>query len=176
MALWKDKTGNVYDDMDGTAQSLSSWPKGLTLLSDVEVLALSKMSVSEAKAALLAAINAERDRREEAGFPYRGQILDSTPRSVQRITAAALAALAALASGQPYIVEWTCADNSTLTLDAAGVIGIPVALAQHAAALHAHARSLKAAVEAAGSEAELVAIDIHAGWPGGEHEDLALPA
>lgn len=114
----------------------------------------------------LAAINTERDRREEAGFPYRGQILDSTPRSVQRITAAALAAQAALAAGQSFSLEWTCADNSTLTLDAGGVSGMPVALAQHAAALHAHARSLKAAVDAANSEAALATIDIQAGWPG----------
>lgn len=119
------------------------------------------------KAAKLSAINAERDRREELGFPCRGKWLDSTPRSVQRITAAALAAQAVLATGQPYSVDWTCADNSTLILDAAGVIGIPVALAQHAAALHDHARSLKAAVEAADSEAALAAIDIQAGWPGG---------
>lgn len=111
-------------------------------------------------------INVERDRREEAGFPYRGTVLDSTPRSVQRITAAALAAQAALAAGQPFQLDWTCADNSTLTLDAAGVIGMPVALAQHAAALHAHARMLKTAVDAASSEAELAAIDVTAGWPG----------
>ncbi len=115
----------------------------------------------------ISAINDERDRREELGFPYRGKLLDSTPRSVQRITAAALAAQAVLATGQPYSVDWVCADNSTLILDAAGVIGMPVALALHAAALHDHARVLKAAVADAGSEAELAAIDIQAGWPGG---------
>lgn len=124
-------------------------------------------SLSSLREKRLAEINAERDRREESGFPYRGKWLDSTPRSVQRITAAALAAQAILASGQSYSVDWTCADNSALPLDAAGVIGIPVALAQHAAALHDHARTLKAAVKAADSEAALAAIDIKAGWPGG---------
>nr|WP_305118835.1 DUF4376 domain-containing protein [Vogesella sp. AC12] len=116
---------------------------------------------------LLAAITAERDQHEEAGFPYRGKLLDSTPRSVQRITAAALAAQTALAAGQPFSLDWTCADNSTLSLDAVGVIGMPVALAQHAAALHAHARNLKAAVEAAMDDIALAEIDIQAGWPGG---------
>lgn len=120
------------------------------------------------RARQLAAINTERDRREESGFPYRGMLLDSNPRSVQRITTAVLAAQVALSTGQPYSIDWTCADNSTLSLDAAGVIGMPVALAQHAAELHAHARTLKMTVEAAGSEAELDTIDIHAGWPGGE--------
>ncbi|WP_152966587.1 DUF4376 domain-containing protein, partial [Gulbenkiania mobilis] len=82
--------------------------------------------VATRRTELLAAINAERDRREEAGFSYRGKLLDSTSRSVQRITAAALAAQAAVATGTPFSLEWTCADNSTLTLDAAGVIGMPV--------------------------------------------------
>lgn len=116
----------------------------------------------------LVEINAERDRREESGFPYRGKVLDSTPRSVQRITAAALAAQAALAAGQQFQIDWTCADNSVLALDAAGVIGMPVALAQHAAALHAHARNLKAAVEAAMDSIAVAEIDIQAGWPRGE--------
>lgn len=136
---------------------------GLGWVVDVELAA---QQLANRRTTLLAAINAERDRREELGFPYRGKWFDSTPRSVQRITAAALAVQAVLATGQPYSVDWTCADNSTLILDAAGVVGIPVALAQHAAALHDHARVLKAAVAAAGSEADLVAIDIQAGWPG----------
>lgn len=124
-------------------------------------------SVEDLRERKLAAVSTERDRREESGFPYRGKQFDSTPRSVQRITAAALAAQASLAAGQSYSVEWICADNSPLPLDAAGVIGMPVALALHAAALHDHALALKAAVAAAASEADLVAIDIQSGWPGG---------
>lgn len=128
--------------------------------------ALQRQQLADLVESQVSAVNAERDRREEAGFPYRGKLLDSTPRSVQRITAAALAAQASLAAGQTYSVEWICADNSPLPLDAAGVIGMPVALALHAAALHDHARALKAAVAAAASEADLVAIDIQVGWPG----------
>lgn len=143
-------------------------PAGSVEIREEEAAALRRPTIEQLKADLLVAINAERDRREESGFPYRNQLLDSTPRSVQRITAAALAAQAAQTAGQPFNIEWACADNSTLTLDAAGVIGMPVALAQHASALHAHARTLKMRVEAAGSEAELDTIDIHAGWPGGE--------
>ena len=123
------------------------------------------VDLAAAKAAKLAAINAERDRREREGFPYLGKVLDSNPRSVQRITAAALAAQAALAAGQPFSLDWTCADNSTLTLDAAGMIGMPVALARHAAVLHDHARALKMTTEAAIDQVEMSAIDIQAGWP-----------
>ena len=123
------------------------------------------LTMPERRQQRLAAINAERDRREEAGFPYQGKVLDSNPRSVQRITTVVLAAQAALAAGQPFSQEWTCADNSTLVLDAAGVIGMPVALALHAATIHGHARALKAATVAAIDSDELDAIDILAGWP-----------
>ncbi|WP_160795853.1 DUF4376 domain-containing protein [Craterilacuibacter sinensis] len=122
-------------------------------------------SLAAIKASLSAAITAERDRREAIGFPYHGRVLDSNPLSVQRITAAALGAQAAVATGQVFTVDWTCADNSVLTLDAPAVIGMPLALAQHAAALHAHARTLKAAVDAATYKTALAAIDIQSGWP-----------
>lgn len=121
--------------------------------------------LAKAKASLIAAINAERDRRETAGFPYQDRWLDADSLSVQRITAAALAAQGALAAGQPFSLDWTCADNSVLALDVAGVIGMPVALAMHAAALHSHARTLKSAVEAAADQAALAGIEIQAGWP-----------
>jgi len=32
MAIWQDSTGNLYDDMGGSALSLPTWPKNLTLL------------------------------------------------------------------------------------------------------------------------------------------------
>lgn len=122
-------------------------------------------TLAESKASLLAAITVERDRREEAGFPYMDRVLDSTPISVQRITAAALGAQAALAANEDFTVDWTCADNSVLTLDARTMMAMPLALSQYSATLHAHARSLKAAVEVATDKAALAAIDIQAGWP-----------
>jgi Domain of unknown function (DUF4376) len=118
-----------------------------------------------AKSSKHEAVNAERNRRETAGFPYQGKTLDSDPVSVQRITVAVQAAQAALSAGQPFAVEWVCADNTTLALDAAGLIGMPVALAAHANALHMHGRSLKAQITAATNAAELDAIDVLTGWP-----------
>lgn len=110
-------------------------------------------------------INAERDRREAGVFRYRGKLIDCDPRAVQRMTTAAMAAQAALATGQPFSLDWTCADNSVLTLDAAGVAGMPLALAAYADALHRHARGLKQAVLAAEDVAALDAVDVQAGWP-----------
>ena len=76
-----------------------------------------------------------------------------------------MAAQAALATGQAFSLDWTCADNSLLQLDAAGVIGMPLALAAFADELHQHARMLKQKVAAAVDEVALAAIDIHADWP-----------
>jgi hypothetical protein len=119
-----------------------------------------------ARAEVRAAINAERDRREATSFPYLGRNIDSDPRSVQRINTTAQAAQAALAVGQAFAVEWTCADNSTLTLDAAGAIGMPVALAINAQVIHLAARAMKDWADTA-SMAELEAFDATtaAGWP-----------
>lgn len=124
------------------------------------------LTLTERSARQLSAITAERDRREAGAFQYRGRAIDCDPRAVQRITTAAMAAQAALAAGKPFALDWTCADNSVLPLDAAGVIGMPLALAAHADALHQHARMLKQQVMVADDEAALSAIDIYHGWPG----------
>jgi hypothetical protein len=67
--------------------------------------------------------------------------------------------------GQPFSLDWACHDNSILPLDANGMMGMPVALALHANALHQHSRELKTAIEAASTIAELEALDIETGWP-----------
>lgn len=121
--------------------------------------------VGPLKAAVRATINAARDQREQGGFPYAGRIVDSDIASCIRIAGAASAAQAALAQQQPFGVDWTCADNSVLSLDAAGVIGMLAALAVHSDAMHQHARTLKAQIDAAEDAAAVEAIDIESGWP-----------
>ncbi len=74
------------------------------------------------------------------------------------------AAQAALAVGAPFSVEWATQDNSKIILDAAQMMGVPVALAQYADALHVHASARKAQIAAA-TEAELLVFDVMAGWP-----------
>lgn len=89
------------------------------------------------------------------GFTYLGKTIDSDRDSVMAITGAAVAALAAKSAGLPYSVEWTCADDSTLTLDADGVLGMSVALAMFADAQHTKARPLKDAIKAAKDSDEI---------------------
>ncbi|RYG95957.1 MAG: DUF4376 domain-containing protein, partial [Alphaproteobacteria bacterium] len=93
-------------------------------------------TLDEVKAARWSDMKRHRDLLEAAGFPYRGKRLDSDSRSVQRINTAVQAAQAALAVGEPFSITWTCADNTTLDLDGAGMLGVPVALALYADQLH----------------------------------------
>lgn len=102
-----------------------------------------------ARADVWAACRLRRDALEAAGFPYLGHPLDSDPRAVQRINTAVQAAQAATQAGQPFAIGWTCMDGHVLDLDAAGMIGMPVALAMHANALHLAARQFKARIAAA---------------------------
>lgn len=112
-----------------------------------------------ARADIWAACRLRRDAIEAAGFPYLGHQLDSDPRAVQRINTAVQAAQAALQGGQPFAIGWTCMDGHILDLDAAGMIGMPVALAMHANALHLVARQFKARIAAAADYTELEQIE-----------------
>lgn len=106
-------------------------------------------------------VKRERDTRETAGFPYAGKMIDSDPRSVQRINTAVQAAQAAAAAGAPFTLYWTTQDNTTLWLDVAGMMGMPVALAQYANSLHETARTLRAQIDAATTPEAVEAIT----WP-----------
>lgn len=92
-------------------------------------------------------INKQRDLLEKAGFPYMGKVIDSDMQSVNRINTTFSAAMACFILGQPFSVEWTCADNSPLILDAEGMIGMPQALAAYGSSLHYRATDLKAMVD-----------------------------
>lgn len=109
-----------------------------------------------------AQVKATRDRLETGGFAYLGKTIDSDSRSVQRIALAVQAAQAAMAAGEPFSLEWTCADNSVLALDGAGMVGMPVALALHANTLHEVARGLRELIYAEDATDASVALVV---WP-----------
>ncbi len=104
-------------------------------------------------------INSKRDTLEQSGFPYMDQVIDSNSVSVQRITVAVQAAQAAIGAGQPFSIDWTCQNNSVITLDAAAMVGMPVALATNANNIHQLARDKKALIDAATSIEEVEAIE-----------------
>lgn len=117
-----------------------------------------------------ARINAERDRRIVAGFPFAGHRFDFDPASKSRITGAATLAGFALAQGAvPGDLQWNgvgvdftwlSADNVAVPMDAATCFAFGAAAAEHERAHIFAARALK--------DAETVPDDFAADawWPG----------
>ena len=122
-------------------------------------------TLTELQDAAWSRIKDERDRREQSGAPYLGKVLDSDEKSVTRISIAVQAAQAAISAGTAFSLNWTMQDNSVVTMTAAEVVGMSVALATHSNGLHLAARAVRenifAATDAAGvEEAEKAVV-----WP-----------
>jgi hypothetical protein len=92
--------------------------------------------------------------------PYRGAVAGSSlaQRSRQFLNGAVAAAQIALANETPFAVDWTLADDSTVELDAAGVIAAGLAIAGHVGTIHQRARVLKARIDAAETLAAIAAV------------------
>jgi len=108
--------------------------------------------------------DAARVAAETGGFLYSGHIVDSDERSIARINNAATAALAAKAAAQPFAVEWLCADEHALALDADGMLALQGALVAHGQACHDRSQAIKAEINAAETLGELSSIDVMAGY------------
>lgn len=100
-------------------------------------------------------INKARDDAEQGGFEYLGKMFDSDPVSCQRIALASQTALISKQAQQEFSVEWTCQDNSKITLSADETIGLSVALTQWSNECHIRASKLKVMVEEAETKEEV---------------------
>lgn len=118
-------------------------------------------TMAELKTAKWAEIKSTRDTLEQSGVPYMGKTIDSDTTSVQRIAIAVQAAQAAISAGTDFSLDWTSQDNTVLTMTAAQVVGMSVALAMYSDQLHQTARGLREQIDAATSAEELDAI----AWP-----------
>ena len=115
----------------------------------------SDAALTQEKERRRAEITRLRDAEERGGFPAFGKVFDSDPTSVQRISMAAQAAQLAPAG---FSIEWTCQDNSIITLSRDQLIQMPLIMAQASNALHEKARTLKAQIDAATSIEEVEAV------------------
>ena len=100
-------------------------------------------SLDELKQAKRDEINQARDNAEQGGFLYLGKIFDSDPISCLRIALASQTALISMQSQTEFSVEWTCQDNSKITLSAEQTVGMSVALTQWSNSCHIKATELK---------------------------------
>ena len=103
------------------------------------------------------------DEKLLAGMPWEGKVLQVDPQSQALISSSALmASLGVLPEG----FSWRMADNSFLSLDAAGMTVMATAAGAYVNALKRAAWALIDAIEAAADKAALAAVDLDAGWPG----------
>ncbi|HBK92542.1 MAG TPA: hypothetical protein DDZ68_12820 [Parvularcula sp.] len=94
----------------------------------------------------------------------KGEV-QTDPGSRDLIAGAVQMAMIAKSADAPYLQYWTMADDSDVAHDADEMIAMGLAVGEFVGAAHAHARSLKAAIEAAADAAAILAVDIDAGWP-----------
>jgi hypothetical protein len=142
-------------------------PGVLAVLSEAEYAAALAEEIAARRVALHERRRARRTEAETGGFLFLGRPIDSDRDSIQRIAQAVAAAGQSLWAAVPYAVAWTCADDSELDLDAAGMLAMQAVLAEHGAACHARSRALRTSIDAAETLAELAAaaLEIDAGWP-----------
>lgn len=111
-------------------------------------------SLQEYKDAKWEEMKAERQAQEFSTVTYNGNVYDADALSQQRIQGAAqLAVLDANIS-----VDWTLLDNSVVTLTAAEIIGLGIALGVHVTAAYNRGRTVRVEVESATTKAEVDAI------------------
>lgn len=124
------------------------------------------IAVDDQRAALWERAKALRDQHKVAGVTIANVgTVQTDDVSTQNITGLVVMAQVAIANGQPFSEPFTLADNSVVTFDAAGMIGMGVAVGQFVSAVYARARDLRTQLDAATTLEALAAIDVTAGWP-----------
>jgi hypothetical protein len=158
MLAFLDADGNlvqrVPDDADLTHYDLT----GMTVLpAESDDVLIPDLAAGRARQRAI--INLARDAAQDGGAVVDGVgTFDTSERSRQFLNGAVAVAQIALASAEPFQIEWTLADNATVELDAAGVIAAGLAIAGHVGTIHQRARVLKSRIDAAETLAEIAAV------------------
>ena len=118
-------------------------------------------TLSEAKTQKRVEINQAREAEFDAPLVTPHGTFDSDPKARTSITDAVLLAQTLQSLGTPTTIDFTLYDNSTMTLDTAGMITVGLMLGQKIQAAHAKSRALKAQIEAATTKEQIDAIT----WP-----------
>ncbi|MEO8296354.1 MAG: DUF4376 domain-containing protein [Burkholderiales bacterium] len=112
-------------------------------------------TIADLRAAKWVAIKVDRARAEAAPLVVAGCTFDAGPTSQQRIAGAVQLALI---GGAAFSIDWTLADNTVTTLSAPEMVAVGLALGAQVSAAHERARTLRTAIEAATTAAEVEAV------------------
>lgn len=118
-------------------------------------------TIEQIKLEKRAEINQAREAEFDAPLVTPHGTFDSDPKARTSITDAVLLAQTLQSLGTPTTIDFTLYDNSTVTLDTAGMITVGLMLGQKIQAAHAKSRALKAQIEAATTKEQIDAIK----WP-----------
>lgn len=150
-----DPRGRVYIRPDGSSVAIGSL--GQQPPTDGVDQFSPEGELRASKAAAWLRVKAARDAACVQPIEVGGHVFDADLASQAKVAAAAQ--LASLA-GDDWSIDWTLADNTTVTLTRAEVIALGVAIGQRTSAAHSTARSLRMRILATTSLAELTAITI----------------
>lgn len=114
-------------------------------------------ALDELKASKLNAAKMHRDTAEIAPIEYEGNTYDFDTKSRDRLD---IALKALSVQGEEATINWTMADNTTVTITATDIMGVFIQSAVRSNALHEHYRSIKEKVEAAQSVEDLNKIEL----------------
>lgn len=106
-------------------------------------------------------IKVARTRAEFSDFTCAGAIYQADK---DRITGATQLALLAQVAARPFSIDWTLSDNTSLTLDAAGMIAVGAALGAHVTGAFVIGRALREQIASASTIEQVDAIQ----WPAAE--------
>lgn len=155
------KNGIVYYPWQGPlALSDAPTPTSVYEWHDAPVW-IEKAHLANAKAAAWDRIKKARDKAEAGTFLFNGDLYDANK---ENISGAALAAMMAKLSNQPFSIAWTLADNTVKVLDGDAMQALGLAMVAYIDSLHNTARSLRNQIEAAATPQQAYAI----AWPGEE--------
>lgn len=118
-------------------------------------------TLDQAKLRRWSEIKSIRTSVEFGTFTCNGNVFDGDQTAQPRIIGAVQLANMAIATSQPFSVDWTLHDNSVVTLSATDMVAVGQALATNVVYAHTVGRSLRAAIEAAVTVAEVQAVQ----WP-----------
>lgn len=157
--LGKANLATQYHDLEtGLPVDMGPRPSKFHLFDYASKTWADPRTLSDLQATKWAEIKASRVASEAGGFLVNGVGYDSSEPSVTRISGAVQMAMIANAAGQPFSIDWTLADNTVASLNAAQMISVGLALGTHISTQHEKARLLRVRIEAALDAAALEAI------------------
>lgn len=121
--------------------------------------------VDDVRSRLRKRVNAKRDSLQDGTVSTPFGRFDCNERSRGFLHGGVTEALIRQAAGDTTPLTFTNADNTDVSLTPAQMIGVGRLVLGYVSAVHFHARTLKAAIEAATDVAALAKIKVEAGWP-----------